>query len=576
VKSLRWRAAVALALASFPFPASLFRLVIPPAHAEAPARSAAPRTYSRTPTVRLPIQIDERTRAGLAELKLYVKGPSGGWTCAQAGPATQTSFDFRAEKDGEYAFLFVTVDKNGRSIPADLDGRPPHQIIVVDTTAPEIGIQPLPVANRDIYLKCQLNDANPDWSSVRLEYLAGDGQWKGLEPVSADSPGVFRIPHPSVLESRVRATAKDRAGNVGKREVDLGDPTQSFANAGRPAPAALPADIAKADLVAEPPEDPGAVQAGLRKPARGSELPEIKMPDFANKPPAKAEPKAPEVPGYNANRPVVPVEDPVAVPPVPDVLPTVEGSKPADLKVSPPADPAADKVDPFLQDIGPKAAPAKDEEPKSVRSVPNVQGAHPIIGTNRCTLDYAVENVIVGGQAKMEFWATRDSGRSWNRVTDEAQGGRSPAKLLLPGDGLHGIRIKANSNGLPPQPGEAPDAWVEVDTIAPTVRLMQPTLGTGSEAGTLAISWMVHDKNLVHDSLNLYHASRPEGPWQPIATNLRNEGNYRWLIPPGIGPEVYIKLEATDRAGNVGKAELRDPVAMPQPKVRVLGIGPSK
>lgn len=105
---------------------------------------------------------------------------------------------------------------------------------------------------------------------------------------------------------------------------------------------------------------------------------------------------------------------------------------------------------------------------------------------------------------------------------------------------------------------------------------MPPTLGVGPDAGTITIQWMVQDKNLVADSLNLYYASRPDGNWTPIASGVRNEGSYRWLLPSGVGPEIYLRVEASDRAGNIGRGELRDPVALPQPKVRVIGIGPSR
>src|SRR5436305_1740247 len=130
VKSFRLRVAGALGLAFFPIPWDLFHLVIPPAYAEAPAK-APPRTWSRSKAVRLPIQLDDRLRATLSEIKLYVKTSGQEWTLVQSAPANQASFDFRAEKDGEYAFMFVTVDKSGHSMPSDLDSRPPHQVIVL-------------------------------------------------------------------------------------------------------------------------------------------------------------------------------------------------------------------------------------------------------------------------------------------------------------------------------------------------------------------------------------------------------------------------------------------------------------
>lgn len=584
MRSFRFRVAGALGLTFLPVSWDFIPAILPALRAEAPATSP-PRTYWRSSFIRLPIQMEPRTRAGLSELKLFVKKPGGDWSLAQSGPATVSGFDYRADKDGEYAFIFVAVDKSGRSNPTTPDSRPPHQVIVVDTAPPELAVQPLPVANRDIFLQCQVRDANPDWSSVKLEYLAGDGDWRAMERANPDAPGAFRIPHASVLESKVRATAKDKAGNVAQRIIDLGDPTQSFSTASRPAPVRPSAPTVPDDpSLILPPETPdhGPAQVAHKNPPR-SGAPEIKVFDTS--------PKQPPTSAYNPNKPVVAEKsDPVAVP-VPDVLPpALDPQNPADIKVAPPPDAnptVTPKVDPYFPDLAAKPLPAKADGPKpdaprieipptaDAKPATAPQGGHAIINTTRCTLDYAVENVIVGGQAKMEFWATRDSGKSWSRVQDES-GGTSPARLLLPGDGYYGIRVKANGTGTPPQAGEAPDAWVEVDTVVPTVRLLPPTLGTGQDAGTLTISWMVHDRNLANDSLNLYHATRRDGPWLPIATGLRNDGTYRWLIPAGVGAEVYIKLEASDRAGNVGKAELQDPVAMPQPKVKVLGIGPAR
>lgn len=581
VKSFRWHRALTLGFILIPAPWDFIPLLVPPLHAE--TKSQSPRTWSKTPMIRLPIHIDERMSAGLRELKLYVKPPGGQWTCAQTAPVKQTSFDYRAEKDGEYAFMFVTVDSSGRKTPANLDSRPPHQIIVVDTVPPELGVQPLPVANRDIFLQCQMHDANPDWSSVRMEYLAGNDEWHKMEVAHSDSPAVFRIPHSSVLEGKVRVSAKDKAGNVSQRIVDLGDPTQSAAASSARAPAVLPVDVNKADvatgqLIQAP--DRATIQVDHKAPGKTADTLDITIPEVQ---------PVPSKSNYNTTR-SKPLDKPDQVV-VPEPIPAAEVKNAVDQNLLLPADTkdATVKGDPYFPPIDAKPAPKKTVTEKKVADTGMAkqesdgatapaavgQGGHPIIATTHCTLDYAVENVIVGGLPKMEFWATKDSGRSWSRVVDESAG-RSPAKLLLPGDGLFGIRIKANSNGQSPQTGEAPDTWIEVDTIVPTVRLLPPVLGTGGDIGTLTIQWLAHDKNLNPESINIYHASRPNGPWLPIATGLRNDGSYRWLIPAGIGPDVYLRLEATDRAGNVGRCDLNDPVAMPQPKVRVLSIGAAR
>ena len=119
-----------------------------------------------------------------------------------------------------------------------------------------------------------------------------------------------------------------------------------------------------------------------------------------------------------------------------------------------------------------------------------------------------------------------------------------------------------------------PDWWVEIDTVKPVVLLQGAHLGLGDEAGILILSWSARDKNLTADSIELTYSAAPEGPWQMIAKGLKAEGQYRWSIPREAGARAYLRVEASDRAGNVGRYESREPVLLepPRPKARVLGV----
>ncbi len=234
MKSLRLRLVGALGLALFPVTWDGFELLTPTVHAAAPAKPSA-RTWSRSKTVRLPIQLDDRVRTNLSEIKLFVKTTGPEWVLVQSAPPSQTSFDYRAEKDGECSFMFVMVDMKGRSNPANFESRPPHQVIVVDTTPPELSVMPLPIGNRGIFLQCQVRDENPDLTSVKAEYLVDDNDWRPLELAGIDMPGIFKIPQPNILEGKVRVSAKDKAGNSSQRVIDLGDPTKSFVVQDKPA-----------------------------------------------------------------------------------------------------------------------------------------------------------------------------------------------------------------------------------------------------------------------------------------------------------------------------------------------------
>ena len=160
-------------------------------------RPSRPRAPGRTrPQFACPSNSTTGCGTALSEIKLFVKAPGGDWVLVKAAPPTQTSFDFHAEKDGEYSFMFVTVDKAGRCMPGSLESRPPHQVIIIDTTPPELAVQPLPVANRDIFLQCRMIDANPDLTTLKLEYsdwrITSGKKWNSFPPIRRGFPHSFR------------------------------------------------------------------------------------------------------------------------------------------------------------------------------------------------------------------------------------------------------------------------------------------------------------------------------------------------------------------------------------------------
>ena len=146
---------------------------------------------------------------------------------------------------------------------------------------------------------------------------------------------------------------------------------------------------------------------------------------------------------------------------------------------------------------------------------------------------------------------------------------------MLPGDGIFGIRIRPGGGPKPPEPMEDPDCVVEVDTAKPVVSLTAPVL---ADDGVLLIGWTASDDNLVSNSINLYYAPKPAGPWEVIVSGYKNTGEYKWALPQGLTGPVYLRVEASDRAGNVGRYESPTPVALEvgKQRVKVIGVGPAQ
>ena len=118
----------------------------------------------------------------------------------------------------------------------------------------------------------------------------------------------------------------------------------------------------------------------------------------------------------------------------------------------------------------------------------------------------------------------------------------------------------------------SPSLWIEVDTTAPVVQLKE--LEPNVAAGTIDIRWMVTDKNLGPEPISLSFATRRDGPWQPVARNLKNDGFYRWPIPRDMGGQFFIRVEATDMAGNVTRTEAPTAVVLDitEPRTSVIGV----
>ena len=104
---------------------------------------------------------------------------------------------------------------------------------------------------------------------------------------------------------------------------------------------------------------------------------------------------------------------------------------------------------------------------------------------------------------------------------------------------------------------------VEVDTTKPAVNLLQPTIGTGADEGTMLITWTAADKNLLSNSVNLYYATQSEGPWTGDRPRVQERGRLPLgdadradrghLRPPGSdGPGRERRPARPEHAGQPG------------------------
>lgn len=207
-----------------------------------------------------------------------------------------------------------------------------------------------------------------------------------------------------------------------------------------------------------------------------------------------------------------------------------------------------------------------------------------LVNSKHFGINYEIKDKGPSGVSAVELWYTQDpAARIWNNYrTDKGNPPKPPFLVDVQGEGLYGFTLVIRSGvGLgerEPQVGDQPQVWVEVDLTKPIVKLGAIDVGRGPEAGRLTIQWTASDKNFGPQPITLSYAEQVGGPWKPIAANLENTGRYIWQMPAEVPYRFLVRVEAADRAGNVGTDVTARPIIvdLSQPKGVILNVEPVK
>lgn len=220
----------------------------------------------------------------------------------------------------------------------------------------------------------------------------------------------------------------------------------------------------------------------------------------------------------------------------------------------------------------PAAAMPREEltparKPPGAAASGRIHGAADVAAVNsrRFELEYQVDHVGPEGVGEVEVWGTRDGGKAWVRLgVDDDR--RSPCPVVVDRDGLYGFAIVVHSagglQGVAPQPGALPEAWVRVDTAPPTARLTTAEQVYDSVGAALTVHWQASDADLAEQPISLSYAQSAAGPWIPLATDLQNAGEHLCRFTSDVGREVYLKVDVRDLAGNVGSFTTTRPLRL--------------
>ncbi len=193
-------------------------------------------------------------------------------------------------------------------------------------------------------------------------------------------------------------------------------------------------------------------------------------------------------------------------------------------------------------------------------------GSKDYSNTRNLTITSKLQKVTRSGVASSHLWM-RDASQKWVKVKDKAESIAEETpnpKIVWPHavekDGEYGfIVIAENAAGkrdADPRPGDAAQFLIEVDTEFPQAAITDARV-SGTAEPRVEIAWSARDNNFDSTPILLEYAptaTASEAEWKPVhAGRLPNTGKYTWFVTDPKVWQFFLRIRATDLAGNETK-----------------------
>lgn len=526
-----------------------------PASAQPPAGASLPepvRTKHRTFSIpfRIPKSDDPDADAAAAKVLLEVSKDLGAsWQPAGDSPPTATAITYQAGADGEYWFRLRAVDRKGRA----RGGEGPDLRVLVDAAGPRLAGRVWKGADGEIVCRYAAADGSLALQSLKVEYRAADD--KAWKPIAAQAVLARESPAHLVGEEiwwagekvtalTVRVSIADSSGNQTVKQFSL------------------------------EPQDPQVDQTAL---AREIDVPPLPTQEMSAAQPVATAPAAaaPTSTGAWAAEPAGTWSD--GQPPATAATQPGEPSPPG-RSVLVRATTASTTTVPLATTVATGGLGAADLAAAASAGGTLQYRGRPLQLTRSRRFAWDYDPPPAGAAVRAELWTTQDGGVTWQRTAVDGDS-RSPIDVALPAAGLYGARLEfagASDEPTGPRSGTAPDVWVGVDEEPPQAELVSVARDDATPAPTLVIHYAVRDPLITPRSVRLLYSPNADGPWATIRDGVDNQGEHRWTPDRTVPATVFIRIEATDAAGNVGFATSAEPVstAVPRPGGRLGGLRP--
>lgn len=497
-------------------------------------------------TFSIPLRLPATTDADAAPQRVVMsvsKDLGSTWESAGEVAPAAGNFTYQAHAGGEYWFRLRVIDSKGRVS----GGVGPDARVLVDATGPRLAARVWKGTDGEIVCRYAAIDDSIQMESFRLEYRTANAQgWTTIAAKGVLSPG---SPAHLVGEEiwwagtrvdalTVRITVADLAGNATSRQFTM-EPAapgvEEAALAQKIVAPAMPTQSTQETADSQP--ITGASGGpGDARPA-GGWTPETAALWSAEQPAVPAGRGGPQQSAL-VSRTGWPSETATDFTRGPSLL----ASTAARLPLLLPATPAG-----HVQSLEYRGRPLQ------------------LSRTRRFAWDYKLPAEIPDASRRhVELWSTRD-GLSWQKaaVDNDAV---SPINVALPAAGFYGFRLEIVPDGpdasTGPQPGDTPESWVGVDEDPPLVEFLGAARLAESESSGIVVRYSSRDQLPAPKTARLLFSPDSEGPWATIASAIDNQGEYLWQPDRATPDQVYLRIEVTDAAGNVGTVTSPDAVTV--------------
>jgi hypothetical protein len=513
-------------------------------------------TKSRTHM--LDIVYPEGKRNLVAHVELLVSRDEGQtWAAADAVKPDKDHLNLIAKEDGLYFVNLVFYFKDGSRDPKDPARETPEYKMLIDSTPPVVKIVAATRQGDDVLLDWTIDEKYLNEAATQVLYKASANplnEWTPVPPSAVNKRSAkFKpaVAGPVI----VRVIASDYAENKADvaRELPAGVVTASYTPAVEPPAPVIPSSLpAPAPVPVVLPSGPPVVPGGG---------PTVVMPAG----PVPALSPVPTMP--------VPTQ-PAAASPLPSTPPPV-------------GEPGLPTGAPLATTGGAGNSPPTASAPAPVNPPQYLRGTD-------FDMQYEIENNGPSGLSRVDLYVTRDQGQTWTKWSSHP-GKERPLKVKLGRgydtnkDGEYGLKLVPVSGvGIAddaPTAGTPPDHRVVVDTAAPLV-LVYPHGVAPNQPNAVALNWVARDANFGTAPITIEWGETPTGPWKSVVApdvaqagagagvaRLPNTGQYLWTLPAGMPTHrVYLRVTATDRAGNRSEVVTREPITVDlmKPKARIV------